>query len=550
MYNCWLLTRYQQEGFEQHHPEATKQDLYLMKLLKSVRTLYLFSLLALSGFSCQQGPASEKSAPVTYDLLLQKATVVDGKGSTAYVAHVLVSGDSIALIDRDTSATYAAKRTINAHGLYLTPGFIDPHAHGDPLQTPEFTNFISMGVTTICLGQDGFSPEQEDLKVWMNAVEEKKPAVNIALFAGHNTLRMLSGIQYDSIPSTEKMTAMGKLLTNALDAGCYGLTTGLEYNPGFRADSAELNSLARIVGAKNGLLMSHMRNEDDAYVEASIKELLAQGKYCPVHVSHIKVVYGKGENRAKEILQLLDSARQQGIRVTADLYPYTASYTSIEILFPDWAKKPNDYQQVLKTRRTELANYLKNKITQRNGPEATLLGSGPYKGKTLKQVAAEMKKPSELVLMEDIGPYGADGAYFIMNEALQETLLADPHIMVCTDGSPTMRHPRGYGAFARILETYVNKKNLLPLEEAIRKMTSLPAQTIGLLDRGLIQPGYKADLLLFNLQEVKENATYENPHQPASGLRYVLVNGQVVKENEQIGAVRAGKVLKKNRTLN
>ena len=516
-----------------------------MKFPKQARTLYLFLLLALSGFSCQKGPASEKSAPVTYDLLIQKATVVDGTGSAAYVAHVLVSGDSIALIDRDTLATYAAKRTIDARGLYLTPGFIDPHAHGDPLQTPEFTNFLSMGVTTICLGQDGFSPDQENLQAWMDAVEEKKPAVNVVLFAGHNTLRMLSGIQYDSIPSPEKMAAMEKLLANALDAGCYGLTTGLEYNPGYHADSGELNRLAKVVGNKGGLIMSHMRNEDDAYVEASIKELLAQGKYCPVHVSHIKVVYGKGENRAKEILQLLDSARQQGIRVTADFYPYTASYTGIEILFPDWAKKPNDYQEVLRTRRTELATFLKNKIARRNGPEATLLGSGPYKGKTLKQVADEIKKPSELVLMEDIGPYGADGAYFIMDEALQEAFLLDPHIMVCTDGSPTMRHPRGYGAFARILETYVKEKNLLPLEEAIRKMTGLPAQTIGLRSRGLVQEGYKADLLLFDLREVKENATYEDPHQLASGFRYILVNGQIVKEGEQLSADRAGKVLRK-----
>ena len=506
--------------------------------------LYTYAIAL--GFMLIAGSACQRlQNNVTYDLMIRNATVVDGTGGSTYRANVLLMGDSIAVIDQDTTVTYAAKRTINAVGLYLTPGFIDAHAHGDPLETPEFRNFLSMGVTTICLGQDGFSPERKDLKSWMDEVTAKKPAVNIAMFVGHNTIRMQSGIEYDSIPSEQGMVAMEKLLTNALDAGCFGMTTGLEYNPGYYSDSTELNRLARIVGAKNGLIMSHMRNEDDAEVENSIRELLAQGKYCPVHVSHIKVVYGKGENRAKEILALLDSAREQGTKVTADFYPYTASYTGIAILFPDWAKKPYDYKEVLRTRRAELATFLKNKIAKRNGPEATLIGSGPFKGKTLGQVAKELNKPYEIALMEDIGPYGADGAYFIMDEALQETFLLNEHVMICTDGSPSMRHPRSFGTFAKILETYVVKNNLLSLEAAVYKMTGLPAKTIGIKDRGLIKPGYKADLLLFKPEEVKANATFENPHQKASGFRYILLNGKIVKEGEQMSEVRVGEVLLK-----
>lgn len=244
-------------------------------------------------------------------------------------------GDSIALIERDTSAAYAAKRTINGRGMLLSPGFIDTHAHADPLQKPDYKNFLSMGVTTICLGQDGFSPEQEDVQPWMEAVNALSPAVNIALFAGHNTLRMLSGAEYAATPSAGHLTAMERLLAKAMEAGCFGMTTGLEYTPGYYADSAELHRLAKVVGDRQGLIMSHMRNEDDVFVAASIRELLAQGRHCPVHISHIKVVYGKGEKRAAEILQLLDSARESGIQVTADYYPYTASYTGIGILFPD-----------------------------------------------------------------------------------------------------------------------------------------------------------------------------------------------------------------------
>ncbi|SIT75563.1 N-acyl-D-amino-acid deacylase family protein [Pontibacter indicus] len=500
-------------------------------------TRILIALLVCT--SCQQVTSDQTQ----YELLIRNAMLVDGTGKAAFPAHVLINGDSIALIDTDTTNTYAANRTINASGLYLTPGFIDTHAHGDPLETPDFSNFLSMGVTTICLGQDGFSPERENLKDWMQEVSSKELGVNVAMFAGHNTLRMLSGIAYDSIPSDKGMAKMEQLLTDALDAGCFGLTTGLEYNPGYYARPEELNRLAKIVGEKGGIIMSHMRNEDDAYVEASIRELLEQGKYCPVHVSHIKVVYGKGESRANRILQLLDSARQQGIEVTADFYPYTASYTGIAILFPDWAKKPYDYQEVLKTRRQELATFLRNKITLRNGPEATLIGSGPYKGKTLGQVAKELNKPFELALMEDIGPYGADGAYFIMDETLQETFLKDKHVMVCSDGSPSMRHPRSYGTFAKVLETYVVKKRLLTLEEAVHKMTGLSAETIGLLNRGLVKEGYKADLLLFKPEEVRENATYENPHQEASGFRYVLVNGAVVREDKEVNTKGAGFML-------
>lgn len=513
--------------------------------MKKTRLLsFLFTLLVLlSGIlaSCRQATHPQTA----FDVFISHALVVDGTGKAAYPAHVLISGDSIALVDPDTANRHSATRTIPAKGLYLTPGFIDTHAHGDPLDTASFTNFLSMGATTVLLGQDGTSPERENLGTWMEEVAASKPVVNIGLFAGHNTLRMLSGIAYDTVPSTQGMARMEQLLRDAMDAGCFGLSTGLEYNPGYHARSEELNRLAKVVGEKGGLMMSHMRNEDDAFVEQSIRELLAQGAYCPVHVSHIKVVYGKGEGRARQILQLLDSARAQGIQVTADLYPYTASYTGINILFPDWAKEPHDYKKVVQTRGNELALYLKNRINKRNGPAATLIGTGPYKGKTLEEVATALNKSFELALMKDIGPYGADGAYFIMDETLQETFLKDPYVMVCTDGSPTMRHPRSFGTFAKILERYVVARKTLSLEEAVRKMTGLPAQTLGIANRGLVQTGFKADLLLFAPEEVREHATYENPFQEATGFRYVLLNGAVVKEGDKPDSRANGRVLKK-----
>ncbi|WP_187263550.1 N-acyl-D-amino-acid deacylase family protein [Pontibacter beigongshangensis] len=482
---------------------------------------------------------------MTFDLLITNATVLDGTGQDPFQATVGIQNDIITLIDRQQENQYEAARTIDATGLTLTPGFIDAHAHGEPLAEPEFHNFLAMGVTTICLGQDGFSPDQEDVRGWMDEVDAVKPGVNIILFAGHNTLRMLSGAKYDPVPSEAHYLKMEELLADAMQAGCFGLTTGLEYNPGYYAGSAELNRLAKAVGKHKGMLMSHMRSESDDAIAAAIDELLEQGNYCPVQVSHIKVVYGKGRQRGEEILEQLRRARARGIQVTADFYPYTASYTSIEILFPEWAKKPFDYAEVVRTRGEELREFLKEKILFRNGPEATQIGSGPFKGKKLSQIAEALHKPFELVLLEDIGPYGAFGAYFIMDEELQETLLLDPYTMICTDGSPTMNHPRSFGAFARVLETFVKQRQLLPLQEAVRKMTGLTAETIGLADRGFVKEGYKADLLLFDQQEIKATATYEEARQLATGFRYIILNGQLVKEQDQISPGRSGSMLRK-----
>ncbi|WP_235861382.1 N-acyl-D-amino-acid deacylase family protein [Pontibacter flavimaris] len=513
-------------------------------LIRFFPALVAASLFAACQSASQQEQENE-ARNLTYDLLLEKATVVDGSGSAPFIANVLIGQDTIALIDSDTTITYKALKTIPAEGMVVTPGFIDAHAHGDPLKEPEFRNFLAMGVTTICLGQDGFSHNNKDMGAWMDSVDTARPGVNIAMFAGHNSLRVLSGAMYEKQPAEEHLKAMEDLVADAMDAGCFGLTTGLEYNPGYYATSNELNRLAKVVGAKKGLVMSHMRNEDDALVEASIRELLAQGEYCPVHVSHIKVVYGKGKERARQVLQVLDSARQSGTKVTADFYPYTASFTGIAILFPDWAKSPHDYKEVLKTRGEELRTYMRNKVMQRNGPEATLIGTGRYTGKNLAQIAKELNKPFEDVLVDNIGPYGASGAYFIMDEELQEGLLLDPYVMIGSDGSPSMHHPRGYGSFAKVIETYVLGKKVLTLEEAVRKMTGLPAETIGLQKRGLLKPGYKADLLVFNPAEVKENATYAKPDQLATGFQYVLIGGKVVKEGERFTEERAGKVLRK-----
>lgn len=478
-----------------------------------------------------------------YDFWIRNGLVYNGLDTAGVKMDVLIKGEDITFVGPVDGDLITVQKEIDATGQVVAPGFIDTHAHGDPLRTPAFENFLSMGVTTICLGQDGFSPMRENIGEWMESVADTIPGTNIAMFIGHSTLRQLSGTAYEPEPKPMQLDTMKALLARAMDAGCFGMTTGLEYTPGTYASDPELLALAKIVGEQDGLIMSHVRNEDNEAVEASIQELLRQGQYCNVHVSHLKVVYGKGEERAEEILALLQSA-ETGHRVTADIYPYNASYTGIGIVFPQWAKAPNDYNQVKRTRREELLAFLRQKVTSRNGPEATLLGTGDFAGKTLADVSQERGAPFEEVL-EEIGPEGASGAYFVMNDSLQQRLIAAPDVMICSDGSPTMRHPRGYGTFAKIIEEYVQNRQLFPLGTAIHKMSGLSAQTIGLENRGVLKAGNKADVVIFDPTKVRANATYENPHQLATGFDWVLVNGQLAINNGQLAEERFGEMLRK-----
>jgi N-acyl-D-aspartate/D-glutamate deacylase len=290
--------------------------------------------------------------------------------------------------------------------------------------------------------------------------------------------------------------------------------------------------------------MSHLRSEDDHRLEAALDELIAQGEHARVHVSHIKSVYGKGASRAGEILALLDAARQRGIEITADIYPYTASYTGIGLLFPEWAKTPEAFEQARRDRYEELADYLRERVIGRNGPEATLLGTAPYSGMTLAELAEERGEPFERVLIDEVGPQGASAAYFIMDEALQAALLADPLVAVCSDGDPRGFHPRGHGTFARVIEEYVVARRVLGLAEAVRKMTSLPAAILGLKDRGSVEVGKAADLVVFDPANVRATATYAQPFQLAQGFDVVVVNGRIARRDGELAATLHGRTLR------
>jgi N-acyl-D-amino-acid deacylase len=495
---------------------------------------------------CQQAAGPFLPEHDAIDVLIENGRVIDGSGAEPVSADVVIVGDTIVFVGdasfTDDDRNVRIAKTIDADGRVVTPGFIDLHAHGDPLETPAMENFLAMGATTIALGQDGSSPDVQPLSDWLADVSATGIGTNLAMFVGHGTLRNQSGIGMSAEPEPEDTARMLAMLDETLDY-TFGLSTGLEYNPGLNADTAELRALAKVVGANDRLIMSHMRNEDDDQLESSIAELLEQGEDARVHIAHLKSVYGQGAARAGEILGILDDARANGIDITAEIYPYSASYTGIAILFPVWAKTQEQFDVAKVERRQELADYLRDRVNRRNGPEATLLGSEPWTGRTLADLAHEMEMPFEDVLIDVIGPKGAYGAYFVMNDELQARLLQDPQIGVCSDGSPTGFHPRGHGTFAKIIETYVNERQVLSLPEAIRKMTSFAAGVIGIRDRGTITPGMKADILVFDPAAVHATATYPEPLQLADGFDIVIVNGQVARESGTTSDALHGRVL-------
>lgn len=513
----------------------------------------LLPLLLLTVFfliSCTETTHSQPE----YDLLITNAEIINGTGTEAFSGHVLVDDGIIIKTGEFETDTISASQMIDADGRVVSPGFIDTHSHGDPFETPRFDNFLSMGITTISLGQDGSSPATTDLSNWMDRVDSLGTGPNILHFTGHGTLRRLSGTPQQPMLDESNLEAMVGLMNDAMDAGSFGLTTGLEYESGRYATMPELVALAEPVANHGGLVMSHIRNEDDSEIEDSIRELIEQGKEsgAKIHISHIKIVYANNPQRAEDVLNVMNEARQEGVQITADVYPYTASFTGIGIVFPHWVT-PGNFEEIKETRRAELEEYLRNRIAMRNGPKATLYGTAPWAGMTLAEVADSLNKPFEDVLIDDIGPTGASAAYFVMNEEVMKRFLQDPHVMVSSDGSPAMRHPRGYGSFAKIIDDYVNSEELLTLETAIYKMTGRPAKTIGLSDpeqvetpRGLIREGFAADLLIFDPANVQDTANFENPHQYAEGFDWVFVNGEAVIEDGKKNEVRPGGVVRKN----
>jgi len=502
-------------------------------------------------------------AQTTADILLKHGKIIDGTGNPWFYGDVAIKDGKIVSVGNLNG--WQSTKTIDATGLIIAPGFIDVHTHieNDEVKNPFATNFIADGVTTVVTGNCGLS--KLDLNKYFHLLDSVKLSINVASLIGHNDIRKAVMGTANRLPTTEEMQRMEVLTEQAMKDGAVGLSTGLIYIPGTYSKTEEVVALAKIAAKYNGVYSTHMRDEGDSVTQAIDEALnIAKQANIPLEISHFKLSGQQNWGRSKETLPMVIRAREAGLDVTIDQYPYTASSTSLSTLLPDWVLA--DGQDSINARLTNpgikegVIDYMIRKLKRRklkhfsypvvayykadttmNGKsieEVNLLYNRKHKAKEEAQTIIDMmmKGGASMVFhgMSD------DDVVHIMQYPFN-MFASDASIRIFNEGSP---HPRGYGTNARVLSKYVRDEKVLTLEEAIRRMTSLPAQKFHFHNRGLLREGFAADIVLFDENVVKDLSTYEKPHQYSTGFKDVIVNGQITYENGQHTGVRNGTILK------
>ena len=494
------------------------------------------SVLILSSFATS---LVAQNAPDSF--LIRGGTVIDGSGGKRRQADVRVSGDTIIAVGRLKALLH--ERVIEAKGLAVAPGFIDSHSHADGglLENPNAATQIRQGITTSIVGQDGGS--HFPLKDWFAELESTHVALNIASFVGHGTLRgQATGKDYKRNVTPEETAKMTALMEQEMQSGGLGLSTGLEYDPGFYSTTDELIACAKVAAKYHGIYISHVRDEGTEAFK-SFEELIkiAETAHLPAQISHIKLDTSPVWNRGGDVLKLIEAANKRGVDISADVYPYLYWQSTIIVLIPtrDWEDRKaweKGLAEVGGAAHVRLTAYSPDKNWQ---------------GKTIAEIATLTGKDEISVIQEIVhntqgaSAKGVEGV--VVSAMLDSDLnqfVASPRIMFCSDGGLSGTHPRGAGSFPRILGYYVREKHVLTLESAIRKMTGLPAKRMGLQNRGEIKVGMKADIVLFDPKTVLDVATVEHPVAPPIGISTVFVNGVAVLENGKLTGAHPGAVLR------
>jgi N-acyl-D-amino-acid deacylase len=476
--------------------------------------------------------------------VIVNAYVVDGSGGESRKANVRIVADRIATLGQFEPS--AADTVIDARGLVLAPGFIDTHSHHDLglLQAPGALAAVSQGITTIIVGQDG--EHTYPLAEHFGTLETSPAAVNVASYAGHGTLRKLvMGDDYQRHATEEEVAAMVAILGEEMQAGALGFGSGLEYDPGSFSATEELVQLAKEAARYKGRYISHIRSEDQFFWEA-IEEIIRIGREAqlPVQVSHIKLAMSRWWGQSDRLIAMLDEARESGVDISADIYPYRAWNTKFSwllTLFPE--RDP--------TRREGAEFILHEMLAADNIVLPEFLPDRAYDGMTIAEVAGVREQDAETTLMELLqaelafDSAGSEMLGIAMEEADIESIMAWPHTVIGSDGELAGVHPRGFGAFTRYLGHYIRDRQVLSLEEGVRRMTSLSAQQVGIDERGLIEVGRFADLVLFDPETVMDKSSIKTPHVPSVGIEKVWVNGQLVFADGDVTGNLPGQVIRR-----
>ncbi len=530
-----------------------------------------------------------------YDIIIRNGTILDGSGSKGYKSDIGIQSDRIKVIEEHISAS--GKLEIDAKEQIISPGFIDilSWASGPVLYDGEVRSVVQQGITTAIFGEGwSMGPVNENIKQgmknfwleynisydwdslsdYLKYVEEKGSSVNIASFIGATTVRMYVIGFEDRQASPAEMKQMKDLVRDAMKEGALGVASSLVYTPAFYANTNELVELSKVAAEYGGIYISHIRGEGGDLLE-SIDEILtiSEKAEIPAEIYHFKAAGKENWDLLEIAIKKIKDAHAKGLDITADIYPYTAGATGLDAMIPPWAKEGGDEALIERLRDDNIRDRIRNEIlTSRSGWENfyQMAGGGKgilvsylseknksLQGKSIEEIA-KIKKKDEIsvifdLLVEEEG-YGG-GIYFLMSEENVSKKLQLPWVSFCTDedayrpeGLMGKRnpHPRAYGTFPRILGKYVRDENVISLSEAIRKMTSLPAARLGLLDRGILKRGMAADIVIFDPQKVKDMATYVQPHQYPQGINYVIVNGKMVVEQGQHTGAKPGKALLKD----
>jgi N-acyl-D-aspartate/D-glutamate deacylase len=527
--------------------------------VRGARWALLAGLIPLADLTGQARPPDRgpRTPHPQFDLLIRNGQVIDGTGAAGRVADVGILGDRVVFVGRASTGDPRPKRTIDASGLVVAPGFIDPHAHVlEDLSSPERranVPYLMQGVTTVITGNDGAGPT--DVARTIDSWERQRLGTNAALLVGHGSVRGSILGMSATAPTAEQLDSMRTLVRRAMDDGALGLSSGLYYAPGAYASTEEVIELAKIAGRAGGVYDSHLRDESSYTIGllTAVDEAIRIGREAgiAVNISHIKALGADVWGQSDSVIARIRAARAAGVRVTADQYPYLASGSSVGAsLLPRWAEVGG--RDSLRARLTDptsrvrIVAEMERNLVRRGGAASLLITSSrdaSLIGKTLERIATERGVSPVQAAIDIILGGGAAVASFNMAERDVETFMRQDFVMTGSDGSTG--HPRKYGTFPRKLREYVFKRSVLTVPDAVRRSSALAAETFGIVDRGKLVEGSYADVIVFDAATIGDRATYEDPTQLAAGMRYVIVNGIVAVDNGSYTGALAGRVVRR-----